>query len=97
VIYTCNPVLQFTPNTQKAHQLDDEAYLLGSEQFAIAAKLADGDSVEFSFANTKQSRIFKIDAELKGTIALNPDYDLTLAAMSSSYRYEAVQISKVRS
>lgn len=97
VIYTCNPVLQFTPNTQKAHQLDDEACLLGSEQFAIAAKLEDGDSVEFSFADTKQSRIFKIDAELKGTIALNPDYDLSLAAMSSSYRYEVVQISKVRS
>lgn len=97
VIYTCNPVLQFTPNTQKAHQLDDEACLLGSEQFAIAAKLEDGDSVEFSFADTKQNRIFKIDAELKGTIALNPDYDLSLAAMSSSYRYEVVQISKVRS
>lgn len=97
VVYTCNPVLQFTPNTQKAHQLDDEACLLGSEQFAIAAKLEDGDSVEFSFADTKQSRIFKIDAELKGTIALNPDYDLSLAAMSSSYRYEVVQISKVRS
>lgn len=97
VIYECNPVLQFTPNTHKAHQLDDAAYLLGSEQFALAAKLSDGDSVEFSFGTTKQSRTFKIDSELKGTVALNPSYDLGLAAGAGSYRYQTVKISKVGS
>ncbi len=97
VLYNCNPVLQFTPNTHKAHQLDDEASLVGSEQFAIAAKLQDGDSVEFNFAGTTQSRIFRIDTELKGTIALNPSFDLGLNAISSEYRYQAVKISKVGS
>jgi len=97
VLYNCNPVLQFTPNTNASHQLDDETCLLGSEQFAIAAKLADGDSVEFSFGETKQSRTFKIDHELKGTIALNPSFDLGLEAVLSSYRYQAVKISKVGS
>ena len=97
VLYACDPVLQFTPNTQKAHQLDEEACLVGSEQFAIAAKLSDGDKVEFSFGKAKQSRTFKIDTELKGTVALNPEYDLGLAAMPGSYRYQTVKISKVGS
>ncbi len=97
VLYNCNPVLQFTPNTNKAHQLDDEACLLGSEQFAIAAQLTDGESVEFSFGKTKQTRTFRIDHELKGTVALNPSFDLGLEAVSSLYRYQAVKISKVRS
>jgi NADH-quinone oxidoreductase subunit G len=97
VLYACNPVLQFTPNTQKAHQLDEEAFLTGSEQFAIAAKLSDGDRVEFTFGTVKQNRRFKIDTALKGTIALNPEYDLGLAAMVSSYRYQSVKISKVGS
>lgn len=97
VLYACNPVLQFTPNTQKAHQLGEEACLTGSEQFAIAAKLSDGDRVEFSFGEAKQSRTFKIDSGLKGTVALNPEYDLGLAAMPGSYRYQTVKISKVGS
>lgn len=97
VLYACNPVLQFTPNTQKAHQLGEEACLTGSEQFAIAARISDGDSVEYSFGHTKQSRRFKIDTALKGTIALNPEFDLGLAAMSGEYRYQTVKISKVGS
>ncbi len=97
VLYNCNPVLQFTPNTNKAHQLDDEASLLGSEQFAIAARLADGDRVEFSLDGIKQNRTFKIDTELKGTVALNPSFDLGINAVSSEYRYQTVKISKVGS
>ncbi|PHR59611.1 MAG: ferredoxin [Arcobacter sp.] len=97
VLYNCNPVLQFNANTNMAHQLDEEACLLGSEQFAIAAKLQDGDKVEFSLANVKQNRTFKIDADLKGTVALNPSYDLGLDATTSSYRYETVKISKMGS
>lgn len=97
VLYNCNPVLHFTPNTHKAHQLVEEAYLLGSEQFAIAAKLKNKDVVEYSFDGIHQKRIFKIDSELKGTVALNPNYDLGTKAISSSYRYQAVKISKVGS
>jgi len=46
VVYRCEPVLQFSPFTHKAHQLNWECELVGSKQFSIAAKLSDGDLVE---------------------------------------------------
>ena len=97
VLYNCNPLHQFSANTHQAHHVDDEACLLGSKQFSVAAKLQDGDSVEFSFAGTRQSRVFKVDSDLKGTVALNPSFDLGLASISSMYRYEAVKILKMGS
>ncbi|MDQ1263387.1 MAG: NADH-quinone oxidoreductase subunit [Campylobacterota bacterium] len=93
VIYHANPVLQFNAYTNKTTQLPKDDYLRGSAQFAIAAKISDGDLVRVSFGQTTIKRVFKQDADLKGTIALNPVYDLDLD--SSRYRFEKSKIERV--
>ncbi|QOP44328.1 NADH-quinone oxidoreductase subunit G [Sulfurimonas sediminis] len=93
VIYNCNPVLQFNAFTNKTHQLEKDTTLRGSAQFAAAAKIADGDVVEISFASRTIQRVFKQDEELKGTIALNPTFDL--GQDFSRYRFEKSKIARV--
>ena len=96
VVYNCNPQEHFSAFTAKSKNLEENAYLLGSQQFAIAAKLADGDSVTFTIDNVKFERVFKIDTSLKGTIALNPTFDMGLCtALISSYRFNQVDLEKV--
>ena len=75
VIYQANPVLQFNSFTNVTRQLERDTALRGSAQFAAAAKISDGDEVEISLGKTTQKRLFKLDDELKGTIALNPTFD----------------------
>ncbi|MDD5372459.1 MAG: NADH-quinone oxidoreductase subunit G [Sulfurimonas sp.] len=93
IIYQCNPVLQFNNYTFKTAQLPKENFLRGSAQFGVAAKIADGDMVEISFGSTKIQREFKLDSELKGTIALNPTFDISVDA--SRYRFEKSKIVRV--
>ncbi len=92
VVYTCNPQEHFSSFTGKSKNLPQEANLLGSAQFATAAKLRDGDTVEFTIGTTKFSRVFKIDTSLKGTIALNPTFDRGLSTpLLSSYRFNRLE------
>ncbi len=93
VIYHCNPVLQFNQFTNKTKQLEKDTTLRGSAQFAAAARISDGDEVEIHFASKTIKRLFKQDDELKGTIALNPSFDMT--ADFSQYRFEKSKIVRV--
>jgi NADH-quinone oxidoreductase subunit G len=93
IIYNANPVLQFNAHTNKATQLERDTALRGSAQFAAAAKISDGDRIEISFANKIIRREFKLDSELKGTIALNPTFDDVVEA--SRYRFEKSKIVRV--
>ncbi|WP_297484370.1 NADH-quinone oxidoreductase subunit G [Sulfurimonas sp.] len=93
VIYHCNPVLQFNQFTNKTKQLEKDTALRGSAQFAAAARISDGDEVEIHFASKTIKRIFKQDDELKGTIALNPSFDM--AEDCSKYRFEKSKIVRV--
>lgn len=65
----------------------DSNILSGSKQFAQAAKLQDGVSVEFEVGGIKCNRLFKIDESLKGTIALNP-----MVGIEKFYRFNRVNI-----
>lgn len=93
IIYNCDPVLQFNSYTSKAAQLPKDNFLRGSAQFSVAAKISDGDKVEISYKGTKIKREFKLDNELKGTIALNPTFDIYVD--SSRYRFEKSKIERV--
>ncbi|RUM45072.1 MAG: ferredoxin [Hydrogenimonas sp.] len=98
ILYRCDPVLQFGPQTYKASQLSkEEPILYGSEQFAMAAKLKEGMRVRLSVEGVEMERVFKIDPDLKGTIALNPTFDLGLREdlLSSIYRYSQTKIEEV--
>ena len=98
VIYNCNHMDQFTPLTAKSLKLSRESSLLGSQQFATAAKLTDGDTVCYTVNAVKFERVFKIDTSLKGTIALNPTFDMGLSsALVSSYRFSQVDIERIGS
>ncbi len=96
VIYRCEPVLQFSPFTNKAHQLNWSCDLVGSYQFSVAAKLQDGDEVVIHSSFGEIIKYFRIDPKLKGTVALLGTSDLGMKyfAMQGSYRYERVQITK---
>jgi NADH-quinone oxidoreductase subunit G len=80
VIYHSNPVLQFNAYTNSTKLLERDRTLRGSAQFSAAARIADGDEVEISFGSSTIKRVFKLDPELKGTVALNPTFDMNVAA-----------------
>ncbi|WP_292664165.1 2Fe-2S iron-sulfur cluster-binding protein [Nitratifractor sp.] len=95
VLYRCNPDRQFSPFTAKTHQLAQEPVLRGSAQFAMAAKLRDGDRVRFTQDGIRFERVFSIDTTLKGTVAINPVFDIGLSGFAlSSYRFSPVKIEK---
>jgi NADH-quinone oxidoreductase subunit G len=98
IVYNVNPAHNRNPFTNKCNLFTTEAKLIGSKQFAQAAKINDGDRVEFEINGKKVTRVFSIDTSLKGTIALNPIFDLGLSAFAvSSYRFSKVKITKVGS
>lgn len=83
IIYQVNP----------AEQLEKDNTLRGSAQFASAARISDGDKVEINFGSQTITRDFKLDSEMKGTIALNPIFDNVLDA--SRYKFEKSKIKRV--
>jgi NADH-quinone oxidoreductase subunit G len=95
VIYHANPVLQFNKYTAKTSELPKEAQLRGSQQFAVAAKIQDGDTVRITFGGMQVTREFKIDENLKGTVAINPTFDFPVNA--NRYRFEKSKIERVQS
>ncbi len=98
VVYNCNPQEHFSPLTALSDNLIKDAYLLGSQQFATASKLKDGDTIRYTIDSVKFERVFKIDTSLKGTIALNPLFDMGLStALLSSYRFSKVDLERVGS
>ena len=98
VIYTCNPEEQFSAFTHQCKALEREAVLLGSSQFATIVKIGDAERVSFVLDGVRFQRVFKIDTSMKGTIALNPTYDMGLSTpLVSSYRFSKVEIQKVGS
>jgi NADH-quinone oxidoreductase subunit G len=97
VVYRCNPINQFNGYTAQAQQLEKEAVLSGSAQFAAAAKISDGDKIRLEFPQSTQERIFKLDSTLKGTIALVPTYDVGFGGLNEQYRFEKVKIMRVGS
>jgi len=95
VVYNCNPTEQFSAFTAKSSLLEDEAVLLGSQQFAVATKLKDGERIKFMIDGVNFDRLFKIDTSMKGTIALNPVFDMGLSgALVSSYRFKRLDFER---
>jgi NADH-quinone oxidoreductase subunit G len=97
VVYRCNPVNQFNAYTAQSRQLEKDTALRGSAQFAAAAKIANGDKIRVEFGSGSEERMFVLDVELKGTVALVPSYDGAYGATNDHYRFEKVKISRVGS
>ena len=74
--------------------ISSEGLLTGSETFAKETGLKDGQSVTFTIGGIEFERLFKIDTSMKGSIALNPTFDMGLsAALISSYRFSHVDFA----
>ncbi len=98
IVYQCNPKEQFSAFTAICEPITEEAFLLGSKQFATATKLSDGESISFVIDGVTFKRVFKIDTSMKGTIALNPTYDMGLSTpLVSSYRFSRLEIMQENS
>jgi len=98
VLYRCNLGNQFSPFTNMTEQLRREATLRGSSQFATVAKINDGDRVKFELDGIEYQRVFKIDTSMKGTIAINPTYDMGLSStLVSYYRFSKSKLEKMDS
>lgn len=82
-----------TPVTEKN---TIQGVLSGSRQFAVAAKLQDGDMISFEIEGVKFTRVFRIDTHMKGVIALNPTFDIKLSAsLISSYRFSRLAFENI--
>ncbi|RUM66347.1 MAG: ferredoxin [Sulfurospirillum sp.] len=97
VVYVCNPNSQKNVFTNLCTHLPKDGEIRGSEQFATAAKIKDGDTIEIEVAGENIRKAFKLDKTLKGTIALMPVFDLGFAGeeISVKYRFNKAKIRQV--
>jgi len=100
VVYHCDTQADLANMLRPVEEKREEKYptLTGSNQFAMAAKLKDGEMIEFVIDEVVFKRVFRIDTSMKGTIALNPLFDMGLsAALLSSYRFNRLKFQRVES
>lgn len=94
VVYRCNHSLnQFNPDNSKSDQNEGDLVLLGSKQFATAAKIKTETMVRFEMDGKTYQRKFKVCEDLKGTIAYNSVFDST--DNYDEYRYKRVNLEEV--
>ena len=96
VIYSCNPNEQKNIFTNICKNLPNDLKVVGSSQFAIAAKLKDGDMIEFEIDGLKICKEFRVDDKLKGTVGLLPSFDMGFEGqkLSSIYRYNKINVKQ---
>lgn len=97
VIYISDPSRQKNVFTNLCKNLKSDNRLLGSEQFAIAAKIKDGDEVEISVCDSQIIRRFLVDKKLKGTIGILSTFDMGFEGqkLKTAYRFNKVNIKQV--
>ena len=96
VIYRCEPVLQFSPFTNKAHQLQERAKLYASETFLEEFGLQVGDKVNIQKDDITITVEVALDDKI-GSGAYIGTFDKNVAAASlfEGYRFTEVLLQKV--
>jgi NADH-quinone oxidoreductase subunit F len=69
--------------------------LIGSESFSRVAKVNHGDEVFIQSNGSSIQRLFKVDKNLQGTIALCAINESNTHALFEGYRYKQVKIERV--
>ncbi len=97
LVYLSNPIIQFSPFTNKAHQLKTDGKLYISAEYAEAHGLQNGDSVEVSNESGKIETTVEIDSQLQGEIPYLPTFDTKLGAenLFDGGRFTTATIRKV--
>jgi NADH-quinone oxidoreductase subunit G len=96
VIYRCEPVLQFSPFTKKAHQLQEKGKLYASETFLKELGLEEGDKVNIQKDNITIAAEVALDDKI-GSGAYIGTFDPSLESekLFDGYRFSEVTIQKV--
>lgn len=95
IIYLSNPVHQFSPFTNKAHQLNEAGALYVSTEFLEAKGLNAGDMVKIQNQNASLVVAIKLDQMLEGKIAYLPTFDTKLDVkqfFADGFRFASVSI-----
>lgn len=74
---------------------NSEDIILGSESFSRVAKISNKDNVFINYKNEKIQKLFKIDKDLQGTIALCSINKEDNSFLSKGYSFKQVKIEKV--
>lgn len=73
----------------------DDGFIYGSESFSRVAKISNEDKIKVNYKNESIEKIFKLDKNLQGTIALCGIKNSDESFLSHGYRYKQVKIGKV--
>ncbi|MCK9371717.1 MAG: NADH-quinone oxidoreductase subunit G [Sulfuricurvum sp.] len=97
VVYLANPVLQFTPFTAKAHQLDSKGGIYVSQNYCDAKGLQNKDQVRISSAKGELVTTIIVDGKINGLIPYLPTFDtnINFESLCERYRFTSVSIQKV--
>ncbi len=97
VIYSANPVRQFSEFTNKTTNLDEESGVYLSEEFLNNSELNAGDSVKVKSENGELIAKVVSDNKIAGDITVLPTFDskLNSEALFSGYRFATASIEKV--
>lgn len=99
VVYRANPVLQFSPFTNKAHQLNQAGALYASAEFLESKNLKDGAMVTIS--NNEGDKLViavKLDNHIEGMIPYLPTFDTKIDVapfFKEGYRFAQLTIRGV--
>jgi len=96
-VYLANPVLQFTPFTARAHQLNEEGGLYASNEFMSSNGLNSGDNVRVKTPKGEIVVSVINDSKINGDITYLPTFDskINSQALFGDYRFSNVTIEKV--
>ncbi|MDP3588406.1 MAG: NADH-quinone oxidoreductase subunit G [Sulfuricurvum sp.] len=97
VVYLANPVLQFTPFTARAHQLNEEGGLYASNEFMSSNGLNSADNVRVKTPKGEIVVSVINDSKINGDITYLPTFDskINSQALFGDYRFSNVTIEKV--
>ena len=97
VVYLANPVLQFSPFTAAAHQLEEKGGLYASRTLMQTNGWNEGDRVKVKTAHGELNVTIITDGKIEGDIAYLPTFDAAInsEALFNGYRFTGVSIQKV--
>ncbi len=98
IVYLSNPINQFSPFTNRAHQLKSEGALYVSADWLEAKGFEEGEVVEISTGTYSIQTRIALDPQIAGEIGYLPTFDKALEAaplFGEGYRFAKVSIKKV--
>ena len=96
VIYRCEPVLQFSPFTNKAHQLRSKGKLYASETFLKEMGLEEGNKVNIQKDDITITTEVELDDKIgSGAYVGTFDPNIDTKSLFDGYRFTEVKLQKV--